>query len=832
VRNLKAELLVPVGNQEALQAAVQSGADAVYLGGQKFNARGRAQNFSNEQLIEAIKYAHLYGVKVYVTFNTLIKQKELAEAMDFAEFLYDNHCDAVIVQDLGIAAMIKKYFPRLELHASTQMTIHNLEGARMLEDMGFKRVVLARELSLEEIKYIRQRANLELETFIHGALCICYSGQCLMSSMIGGRSGNRGLCAQPCRLSYRLEKAGLNKTQEVNRYLLSTKDLAAYPFLPELVKAGIKAFKIEGRLKRPEYIAVVTRIYRKLLDNIYEGDLPGYSLEDEEDLLQIFNRGGFCSGYYYGYDGKELVCTEKPGHWGVYIGKVVNVRDKWVDIRLESELEIGDGIQFRNHYQNDEWGQEVSRMQSSDGRLLNKAFPGNIVSVRIESKSKLPSKATVWRVSKKGQIEEATNQYSDKYGKKIPVAIRGVFKKEQLPLIEIQDLNGIKGIAYGEQKVQSARKAPLSRQDIEKQINRLGDTPFKVDSLNVDMDDDIFMPLSAINELRRRAVSNLIENRISSMERPVVKSNGTLEISYIDNMQDLQTKKAKSDKSELYIYTKKILEDDEILNVIDGLCFTPGSWDFDLAVLRNYTDRLKEKRIKTRLVLPRIMRKEDIEILEKIPGDIWNMFDSYLAGNLGAIYFLKRMGVENIIGDAFLNIFNSIAVQELASLGVKGVVLSQELTYREIEDIVDKFDIPCEIMIFGYIPLMIMEYCPVGDKNKDCKHCRLKQGWQLIDRKGMAFPLRRRGIARCYTEILNSHVLLVADEMERIARTGVERFGLNLTEYKLEDIKEIVALHRFAVEHPGQDFPHEMEDLLSRLKIKGYTRGHFFRGVE
>jgi len=829
VRILKSELLVPVGNQEALKAAVLSGADAIYLGGQKFNARRRADNFDNEQLIDAIKYAHLYGVKVYVTFNTLIKQKELSEARNFAEFLYHSNCDAVIVQDLGIAAMIKKHFPQLDLHACTQMTIHNLEGVRILEDIGFKRVVLARELNLTEIEHIAQKTSLELETFIHGALCICYSGQCLMSSILGGRSGNRGLCAQPCRLPYRLEKESMEKVcrDEKYRYLLSTRDLAAYSFLDKLVKAGIKSFKIEGRLKRPEYIGVVTGIYRKILDNIYQGNIPGYSSEDEENLLQIFNRGGFCSGYYYGTNNKELVSPDRPDHWGIHIGRVVNVRNNWVDVELESPLEVGDGIRFTAP-QISEWGQEVTRMKDRHGRELGRATPGTVVSIKRELKENLVQGAKVWRISQKNQLEQAAAQFNSKYARKIPVLVRGVFKVGEAPLIEMEDLNGIKGIAIGQQKVEAAQKVPLSQETIEKQINRLGDTPFEIKRIDIDMDDGVFVPLSLINELRRMAVSELIDNRIKSMEASRQKISGKQESICFNNNCISNV----INRPELYIYTDKIIQDDDILKAIDGLGFVPNAWKLNYGVLKEYISSLKERQIKTRLVLPRIMRKEDIEILDKINPDIWYLFDTYQAGNLGAIYYLKEKGIKAIIGDNSLNVFNAISIKQLADLGVQGVILSQELQYREIEDVAAESIIPCELMIFGYIPLMITEYCPVGRAIKDCDSCKLDSGYRLIDRKGIAFPLKRRKIARCYTEVLNSQVLLVVDEMEKIMKTGVRRYGINLEGYSLEEIKHIVALHRFALDNPGQRFPKDLDSILAKLKNRGYTKGHFFRGVK
>ena len=622
-----------------------------------------------------------------------------------------------------------------------------------------------------------------------------------------------------------MEKSYINQK---NRYLLSTRDLATYSFLDKLIKTGIKSFKIEGRLKRPEYIGVVTGIYRRILDNIYQGVTPSYLPEDEEALLQIFNRGGFCSGYYFGTNNKELIATDRPDHWGVYIGKVVNVRNKWVDIELESPLEVGDGIRFRDS-QSSEWGQEVVEMKDNHGRELNRALPGTLVSVkRMQRQKKLAQGAQVWRISQKSQLEQAAAQFNSKYIKKIPVSVHGVFKVGNAPLIEMEDLKGVKGIAIGQQKVEAAQKMPLSREAIEKQINRLGDTPFEIKRMDIDMDDGVFMPLSLINELRRTAVSNLIENRIKSMEAPRIK---------ISDMQESHCANSNFvisaiDRAELYIYTDKIIEDDDILKRVDGLGFVPNDWKLDFGLLEGYVNSLKDMQIKTRLVLPRIMRKEDIDAIEGLNPNIWGLFDAYQAGNLGAIYYLKEKGIENIVGDNFLNVFNASSIEQLADLGVESIILSQELQYREIKDVVVKSVIPCELMIFGYIPLMIMEYCPVGGAIKDCGSCKLDNGYKLIDRKGMAFPLKRRKIARCYTEILNSQILLVADEMEKIAETGVRRYGINLEGSSLQEIKQIVALHRFAVDNPGQSFPKDLDNLLAKLKDRGYTRGHLFRGVK
>ena len=315
--NKNVELLAPAGTYEAFIAAVENGANAVYMGGKLFNARANASNFSIEELKNIVEYAHLRNVKIHITMNTLLDDSEISSALEFAYDLYKIGVDAVIVQDLGLAKVLHEYIPNLELHASTQLSTHTLEGVNELAKLGFSRVVLARELSLDEIKYICENTSTEIEIFAHGALCVSYSGQCLMSSMIGDRSGNRGKCAQPCRLQYKLIK---NSNEIGQGYLLSPKDLATIDFLKEL--PNVASLKIEGRMKSPEYVATVISTYRKYLDKIFINEDSKISAEDKLNLTQIFNRGGFSDGYLQQKTGKDMMCYEKPKNWGTYVGKV------------------------------------------------------------------------------------------------------------------------------------------------------------------------------------------------------------------------------------------------------------------------------------------------------------------------------------------------------------------------------------------------------------------------------------------------------------------------------------------------------------------------------
>ena len=353
--NYNIELLSPVGDFECLKASVQNGANSVYFGGNMFNARAGATNFDYEELEKVINYCALRNVKTHLTLNVLIKDNEFKEAVLIAKKAIELGIDALIVQDIGLAQFLKKIFPEIPIHASTQMTIHNLEGVLELEKLGYSRAVLSRELTIPEIQYICSNSNIEIETFIHGALCISYSGQCLFSSMVGGRSGNRGKCAQPCRLPYELieEKTTGKKLTEQSMdkgYLISPKDLCSLEYIPKLIKAGVKCFKIEGRLKSPEYVATVTRIYRKYIDMFTSGSKYEVEEKDISELKQIFNRGGFSTGHLGNHANREFISKDKPNNMGIYIGNISNYNklNGHIKILLQENLSIGDTINFEN----------------------------------------------------------------------------------------------------------------------------------------------------------------------------------------------------------------------------------------------------------------------------------------------------------------------------------------------------------------------------------------------------------------------------------------------------------------------------------------------------
>ncbi len=506
------ELLAPVGGTEALAAAVQNGADAVYLGGRMFSARQYAENFDRYELQKAIDYSHIRGVKVYVTVNTLLTDPELPAAGEYLKFLYESGADAVIIQDLGLARAARQLVPGLALHASTQMTVHNSAGVELLLNQGFSRVVLARELSLREIAEIKRRTGAEIEVFVHGALCISYSGQCLMSSMIGGRSGNRGRCAQPCRMEYSLvDAAGRNLAEPgvVGSHLLSPKDLNMISHIPQLAEAGISALKIEGRMKRPEYVATVTRIYREALDRYREAP-QNYTVNEKEikDLTQIFNRG-FTTGYFFGRPGRDMMSYKRPNNRGLYLGRVA-AADRaggTAEILLEESLCTGDGIEF--------WVTEGGRRgvvvnhMVVNGQETDSASAGDRVLVPSEGRVKPGDR--VFKTHDAGLISLAEKSYkSAREIKKIPLRFKVEAGIGEHFTVTVTEPAGCSFSAQSGTRGQAALKKPLTPDSLEKQLNRLGNTPYSLGSLEADIDSGVMVPLSEINETRRRAVEGLV----------------------------------------------------------------------------------------------------------------------------------------------------------------------------------------------------------------------------------------------------------------------------------------------------------------------------------
>ena len=516
----KTELLAPAGNMETLKAAVQNGADAVYIGGKMYGARAFANNFTLDEIKTALKYCHLYSVKLYVTANTVIFENEIEDFLDYMKFLYESGVDAVIMQDLGMISLVRKLIPDLEIHASTQINVHNDESLFFLKNMGVKRAVLAREMSIDEIKNLK--CDIEKEIFIHGALCVSYSGQCLFSSLNGGRSGNRGECTQSCRLPYEN-----NKTQN---YYLSTKELCSVNHIKEILDLKINSLKIEGRMKSPTYVGYVTRIYRRLIDDYYKGLNPKITPMELYNLTTLFNRK-FTDGYLFN---DNIYNIKSPNHLGSHLGIVIKITKDKIFVKLDEDLYQEDGIRFCSSNK----GMIINKLYNEKGLLVNHVCKGDIAI--LDNKVNLKEKDSVNKTISKNLIKLIENTVP----KKIPISFK-VFAKafNELTLTVTDDINTItlKSI-----KLDKALNKPTTKEEIYSKLNKLGNTPFYLKSCEINLD-NAFIPMKILNNLKRDIIDKLIlkrterENKINfKYEKHLINENNNIPSFLVRNEEQLK----------------------------------------------------------------------------------------------------------------------------------------------------------------------------------------------------------------------------------------------------------------------------------------------------
>ena len=650
----KIELLAPAGNMEALVAAVQAGCDAVYLGGNAFGARAFSKNFTNEEIIEAINYCHLYGVKVYITVNTLIYDDEVDNFLSYIEFIHKHNVDAVLIQDLGMFDLVRQTFPNLELHASTQMHIHNLDGVKLMESLGMKRVVLARETSIDDIKKIIDNCKCEIEVFVHGALCISYSGQCLMSSLIGGRSGNRGTCAGSCRLKYDvIDKSGkkLNK----DSYPLSTKDLNSLEYVGELIEAGVSSLKIEGRMKSKEYVYKVVSLYRKAIDSYYK---MGKVIIDENDLLElkkIFNRN-YTKGFLNNTENDDIINGYRPNHMGVEIGKVVDYSNGIAKIKLSGSVSIASGLRVieKEH----DVGINVNEFYI--GReLVKKASSGDTITIKVNDKVSVGSPVVITLDS---SLNKAIDEVIDSGPRK--VLITGTFRARIGDCSELMLSDGVNTVSVLGNIINKAINKPTSKDEISEKLNKLGDTVYKYDKLNIDIDNDIFIPLKELNDLRRKATELLSDKRLYKI--PFVRGN------YHVDVPDFNKER---------LLTCLVLDKETKLDR-----------KYDIVYSENDNDGYVLK-------LPRVIMKYPKYDKEVMVGEVGG---------------LKKYKVVDT--DFSLNVVNSYTVAFLHSLGVKRITLSYELDDAQIKNLIDSYHKHynvhpnLELIVSAYEEVMISKF--------------------------------------------------------------------------------------------------------------------------
>jgi len=811
------ELLAPAGTFESLKAAVANGADAVYLGGEQFNARIGAGNFSNNELEAALEYAAERGFKVYVTMNTLTKDSEMDEALQFAGFVYEKGADAVIVQDIGLAGLLRHSFPELKLHASTQMTITNSAGIRQCEAMGISRVVLARELTLEEIEALCKTTDAEIEVFVHGALCICYSGQCLMSSFIGCRSGNRGRCAQPCRLPWRIRKKDGAWSEEA--YYLSPRDLMGLTELPGLRKAGVTSLKIEGRMKSPEYVAVVTGIYRKYLDRLRAYGEEAYRIDeaDLEKLEQIFNRGGFSTGYLKGIKSyRSLVYPVHPKNRGVRIGTVIDARRDAVRVQLEKPLNMGDGIEVWDTAQ----GVPDIIVSSIvlDGEHVRFAPAGTSPWVG-DMKMRVEKGSQVWRTYSKPLMLEARDSFERGEVRRVP--LEAVFRLETgAPAsLELTDPDGNRVEVFSEIPAEKAEKMALDEERITRQIQKTGDTPYRVEQVRVETDGIGTLPISALNAMRREAIEALGAIRRAAGKREKADLSSRPPFAVTGMGKEPESVPALT----AFFLSKPLL---------------PAG--YDRYVARIYLPLLGREDLRPIrecfrgeifIWTPNIVRNGEMDGLMNALDQLEGMIDGISAANPGTLRALgEHPGSFRIHADAPMNLFNSHALAMAAQWGASSASISPELRLDEAERL-NAHGLLLEAQVYGRVQLMTLEYCPAslaGACGMACDGCEASRGF-LRDRKNKVFPYMRDGGKK--RTLLFSAEPVFLDEPDKLLISGIKHFRMVFTD---EDDLTIQAVSRwfharFSGKPPAMD--EREREALDRLLAKGTGKGHWFRGV-
>lgn len=801
----KAELLAPAGSMESLKAAVHAGADAVYMGGTRFGARAYADNPDQEHFKEAIDYCHLHGRALYMTVNTLLKEQEIeGELYEYLAPLYEHGLDAVIVQDFGVLSFLREQFPDLPIHASTQMTVTGSQGAFFLKEQGVTRVVTARELSLKEIRDIYEKTGMEIESFVHGALCYCYSGQCLFSSLIGGRSGNRGRCAQPCRLPYDLYEGEMRRNGSGDLYLLSPKDMCTLDLLPEILDSGVYSLKIEGRMKRPEYTAGVVRIYRKYLDQCLEMDKTSkekYRVEekDRKELMDLYNRGGFNEGYYKTRNGKEMMSLKRPNHYGIAAAKVVETKRDMIQLQALEHVAPGDILESF----------AASDPKKTEVTLGQERKRGERFSVKMPVSAQVQKGWTFNRTKNKQLLDELCETYvCGNYQEKINGRLK-ILKNE--PVI-LELTMGSRKVSVKSDPPLEAQKQPLTQEKVRKQLEKTGNTSFCFNKLEIDLEEGVFLPVQSLNELRREGLETLTENVLSPYRR---------ELRVCTAQQQDRSEKELEGEILLFVELQSLEPLKELMEVkeIGGLYLDAAAWKnfADSQEMREVAQNCHTEGKECFYAMPRIFRMDTREQYEMVWDEIERAgFDGILIRSLEEYQFLREKGYGGkIIADHNLYSYNRRAKNFLKNQGVERETVPFELNSRELSK---RGCQGSEMILYGRIPLMVSAQC----LKKTVKGCSKKMEWlSLRDRKKKRFPVQT--VCRfCYNVIYNEVPLSLIGEWKEIRSLSPSVVRLCFTTEKKEEILQVTKEFAAEIFHDGWMGEKERE----------FTRGHFKRGVE
>lgn len=755
------ELLSPVGDFDCLKAAVQNGANAVYFGGQLFNARYSARNFDKDGIREAVNYAKSRNVKINFTLNILLKNNEFDDAIDVVKYIYELGVDAVIVDDLGFAKYIIDNFPGMEVHGSTQMTIHNLEGAIALKNLGYSRVVLARESTLSDIDYICRNANIDIEAFVHGALCISYSGQCLFSSAIGGRSGNRGRCAQPCRMYYNMLETSDNVSyKNIGKgFLISPRDLCGLDFIPDLIKAGVKSFKLEGRMKTPEYVATVTRIYRKYIDLALSDNDYIVDKNDLHDLMLAFNRGGFSKGCLGGDDNHDYVFEEKPSNQGLYIGNISKIDKKngLISLKTNEPLDIGDTFLV----QQEDHKYTISEILKNGSHVKSAAI-GDLVTIgRVKGKLELGDK--VFKINS-SIISKEIKEFNSHEHVKIPLVANFkalIGKPLELEVVSLDEPGntyfGLSTTISNEIQPIEAISNPISKERLIEQLNKTTDTNFEFKQINIEMDDNIYIPkISSINALRRDALNALYQKGINNFTRILPSKLPSTELVHQHVLPSIRTYSVLLNSIDISMDYSSLKNVDRVY--IPLKFFIKKEFESKLLEISQFTDCYID--------IPTIVRDNFRNVFYNNFDEKVNKFNikGLVISNLSGIEFMmKYVGKLDIVSKYTLNIYNNHTIDELKKVGVNRVTVSPELDTDNLIDLCNNSSLPTEFLVYGKLPVMHIQYCPLGKSNKCYPTCSMKcktsNRFYLEDKLGYKFefvPDNMQTITKIYNSKINS----------------------------------------------------------------------------
>lgn len=790
------ELLAPAGGSDALRAAVRNGADAVYLGLEALNARRGAANFTLGTLAEACRFAHLRGTRVYLTANVVVLELEMPQALEMIARAWEAGVDAVIVQDLGLLAALRVALPEVRVHASTQIDTHNIATIRTLADLGVSRVTLAREVSVAEIAALAAESPVELESFVHGSLCFCHSGQCLMSSMIGGRSANRGLCAQPCRLPYDLAGESGTPSEVQGRYLLSPKDLAGIALLPELARAGVAALKIEGRMKSPEYVASVVSVYRSALDRMAaDPDTYAVAPAEGERLEEAFSRG-FTEAYLADVRDDRMMSYRRPNNRGVPVGRVVASQPGRATIALERALESGDTIEFWTA--SGRFAQAVGSMDAG-GCCVAAAPARERVTIVVDEPVREGDR--VFRVANAALIEAARRTYQGSHERcEVPVVF-GVRLRVGEPAQVTATSGGIAATARGE-IVEPARTKPALPAEVIEHVGRVGGTVYRAADFSLELDAGAGVSFSTLHALRREALEALDAERLRPWSGRVLprqpqapapaprRASRTRSAALVVAVSDPAAVAACLDAGA-----------DRVLLSLGAGDMAPAGAD---------------------ALLPRVVHASEFAVLLASVGA------HPVAGNLGLLAALGQDGLP-VEADWGLNALNPWTVSVLAGLGSSLVWASPELSGRQIASLVSNSNVPIGVVAGGRLELMIAEHCVLqaaGACSHACASCARRRGrWVLRDRKGYEFPVTTDAAGRAH--IYNAVPLDLSRALPEILSAGASAVRLDLHTEEPAEAARVTRAWRSRLDAALAGAPLPDEPV-----VEPATSGHFFRGVK